>query len=212
MNTQFPFVDANNPYVVAGSPNEHNVSVSPSFINHASNYAPGPMQNNLHASTSYNFSNMQHMYPNSHASATPQIYMSMNNMRSSFSHVETPHVGTSNSMQQSVSTFYSSANNLQYVNPNVPVDRGIGHVTTSYLANYPQTSYATPHATNFSAPYTTVDVHNSAPHLHGHGRISESSAGEQMPSPTTVAYHVPPTQLQNFGDISLPKDPKSVGG
>ena len=33
-----------------------------------------------------------------------------------------------------------------------------------------------------------------------------------MPSPTTVAYHVPHTQLQNFGNISLPKESKSIGG
>ena len=33
-----------------------------------------------------------------------------------------------------------------------------------------------------------------------------------MPSPTTVAYHVPPTQLQNFGNISLPKESKSIVG
>src|SRR3954471_13283472 len=92
------------------------------------------------------------------------------------------------------------------------VDRGIGHVTTSYLANYPQISYATPNATNFLAPYATVDVHNSAPHLHGHGRISETSAGAQMPSPTTVAYHVPPAQLQNFGNAPLPKASQSIGG
>ena len=155
---------------------------------------------------------MQHMYPNSHASATPQIYMPMNNMMSSVNQVETPYVGTSNAMQQSVSSFYSSANNLQYANPNVRVDRGIGHATTIYSANYAQTSYATPHATNFSAPYATVDVHHSAPHLHGHGRISETSTGGQMPSPTTVAYHVPPTQLQNFGNISSPKESKSIGG
>ena len=101
---------------------------------------------------------------------------------------------------------------LQYVNPNMPVDRGIGHTTTSYSVNYPQTSYATPNPTDFLAPYATVDVHNLAPHLHGHGRISETSAGAQMPSPTTVAYHVPPTQLQNFGNISLPKESKSIGG
>ena len=93
------------------------------------------MQQNLHDSTSYKFSNMRHMYPNSHASATPQIYMPMNNMMSSVNQVETPYVGTSNVMQQSVSSFYSSANNLQYVNPNMPVDRGIGHATTSYPAN-----------------------------------------------------------------------------
>ena len=125
MNTQFTYVDANNAYVVARSLNEHNVSASPSFINHASNYVQGPMQQNIHDSTSYNFSNMQHMYPNSHASATPQIYMPMNNMMSSVNQVETPYVGTSNGMQQSVSSFYSSANNLQCVNPNVPMDRAI---------------------------------------------------------------------------------------
>ena len=33
-----------------------------------------------------------------------------------------------------------------------------------------------------------------------------------MPSPTTVAYHVPPTQLQNFGNISLPEESKCIGG
>ena len=33
-----------------------------------------------------------------------------------------------------------------------------------------------------------------------------------MPSPNTMAYHVLPTQLQNFGNISLPKESKSVGG
>ena len=69
MNTQFTYADANNAYVVARSSNEHNVSASPSFINHASNYVQEPMQQNLHASTSYNFSNMEHMYTNSHASA-----------------------------------------------------------------------------------------------------------------------------------------------
>ena len=132
---------------------------------------------------------MAHMYHNSHASVTPQIYMPMNNMMSSVNQVETPYVGSSNSMQQSVSHFYSSATSLQYVNQNMPVDTGIGYATTSYPANYPQSSYATPHATNFLAPYATVDVHNSAPHLHGHGRISETSTGAQMPY--TVAYHVP---------------------
>ena len=101
MNTQFPFVDANNPYVVAGTPIEHNVSASPSFINHASNYVQQPIQNNVHASTSYNFSNMQHMYPNSHASATQQIHMLMSNMMSSINQFETPQVRIFNAMQES---------------------------------------------------------------------------------------------------------------
>ena len=166
MNTQFTYVDANNAYVVARSSNEHIVSASHSFINHHLIMCQ-PIQNNLHASTSYNFSNMQHMYPNSHPSATPQIYMPMNNMMSSVNQVETPNVGTSNGMHHSVSSFYSSATNLQHVNPNMLVDRGIGHATTSYSTNYPQTSYATPHATSFLAPYATVDVHNSAPPLNG---------------------------------------------
>ena len=149
MNTQFTYVDANNAYVVARSFNEHSVSASPSFINHASNYVQELMQQNLHASTSYNFSNMEHIYTNSHASAAPQIHVPVNNMMSSVNQVETPHIGTSDSMQQSVSHFYSSATNLQYVKQNMPVDRGIGHATTSYPANYPQSSYATPHATIF---------------------------------------------------------------
>ena len=171
MDTQFPFVDANNSYVVAGSPNEHNVSASPSFINHASNYAQGPMQNNLHTSNSYDFSNVQHMYPNSHASATPQIHMPMNNMMGSVNQFETPHVKISNSIQESVSPFYSSATDLQYVNPTLPMDGRIGHSTTSYSASYSQPSYATPHVSNSSAPYTTVDAHNLASHLPDYAAI-----------------------------------------
>ena len=43
---------------------------------------------------------MQHMYPNSHASATPQIHMPMSNMMSSINQFEMPHVRTFNSMQE----------------------------------------------------------------------------------------------------------------
>ena len=174
MNTKSPFVDANNPYVVARSPNKHNVSASPSFINHASIYAQGPMQNNFRASNSHDFSNIRHMYPNSHTSATPQIHMPMNNMMGLVNQFETPHVKISNSIQKSVLLFYSSATNLQYVNPTLLMDRRIGHTATSYSASYSQTSYATPHVSNFSAPYTTIDAHSSALHLHGHSRISEN--------------------------------------
>ena len=182
MNSQFLFVDANNLYVVAGSPNEHNVSASPSFINHASNYAQGPMQSNLHASNSYDFSNVQHIYPNSHASATPQIHMPMNNMMGLVNQFETPHVKISNSIQESVSPFYSSATNLQYVNPTLPMDGRIGHATTSYSASYSQPSYATPHVSNSSAPYTTVDAHNLASHLSGHSRINVNFTGAVVPN------------------------------
>ena len=209
MNSQFTYVDANNSYVVARLPNEHYVSASPSFINHSSNCVQQPVHNNLYASSS-SFSNMHHMYSNSHASATPEIHMSMNNMMSSVNQVETPHVGTFNNMQKSVSPFYSSAPNLQYVNSNMPVDRGIGYATTSYSANYHQPSYATPHTSNVSAPYATVDVHNSASHLRGHSRISDELAGAYMPSSNIVAYNTSSAQLRNFGNTSLPKEYKSV--
>ena len=182
MNTQFPFVDANNPYVVAGSPNEHNVSASPSFINHASNYVQGPMQNNLHVSNSYKFSNMQHMYPNSHASETPQIHMPMSNMMSSINQFETPQVRISNAIQESVSPFYSSAANVQYSNPTMPMNERIGHATNGYLASYSQPSYATPHVSNSSAPYTTVDAHNSASHLPGYSRMNVNFTGAVVPN------------------------------
>ena len=168
MNAQFTYVDANNAYVVARSSNEHNVSASPSFINHVSNYVQQLIQNNLHASTSYNFSNMQHMYPNSHASATPKIHMPMSNMMSSINQFETPQVRISNAIQESVSPFYSSAANVQYSNPTMPMNERIGHATNGYLASYSQPSYATPHVSNFSAPYTTIDDHNSASHLPGY--------------------------------------------
>ena len=169
------------------------------------------MQNNLHAS-SYNFSNTQHMYPNPHASATPQIYMSMNNMMSSVNQIETSHVGSSNSIQQSVLSFYSQATNLQYMNQSMLVYREIIHATTSYSANYPQPSYATPYVIDSLASYATVDIHNSAPHLHAYSRISGNPAGAHLPLPNTVAYNLDPTQLNDFGDISLPKESNSIGG
>ena len=98
-------------------------------------------------------------------------------------------------MQQSVSPFYSSATSLQYVNQNMPVDTGIGHATTSYPANYPQSSYATPHATNFLAPYATMGIHNSASHLHANSRISENSIGSHVSSPSIIAYYFSPAKL-----------------
>ena len=86
---------------------------TPNFFNHATNYVQGPIQSNLHTSTSYDISNMHHMYPNSHASATRQIHMPMSNMMSSINQFETPQVRISNAIQESVSPFYSSATNLQ---------------------------------------------------------------------------------------------------
>ena len=94
-------------------------------------------------------------------------------------------------MQESVSDFYTSANSSHYVGLplNMTMDREIGHATSSYLANCPQPSYATSYATNFSAPYATGEIHNSASPLHnGYSRISGDLAGAHVPSSTTVAY------------------------
>ena len=181
MYPQSVYVDANCSSVdVARSFDMRSVSANPS-----SYYVQKPMQNNLHVSN--NFSNLQHAYSNSHASATPESHMPMNNMTSSV--YETPNVRNFNSTSESVSPFYSSANNSQYmVSPsNMPIDREIGRATTSSLANYPQLSYDTPYVTNFSAPYATSEIHNSAPHLqNGYSRISGNSIGAHVPSSSVV--------------------------
>src|SRR3954463_13873312 len=91
MNSQFTYVDASNSYVVARSPNEHDVSASPSFFNNTSNYMQQPVHDNFYASNS-SFSNMQHMYPNPHASATPQIHMPVDNMMDVSDQNKAPHV------------------------------------------------------------------------------------------------------------------------
>ena len=92
------------------------------------------------------------------------------------------------------------------------MDGRIGHATTSYSASYSQPSYATHHVSKFSASYATVDVHNSAPHLHGHSRISENFTGTHVPSSNTVAYNAYSTQFKNFGNTheSLPKESESI--
>ena len=95
---------------------------------------------------------------------------------------ETPHVKISNSIQESVSPFYSSAANLQYVNPTLPMDGRIGHSTTSYSASYSQTSCATPHVSNSSSPYTSVDAHNSTSHLPGYSRMNVNFTGAVVPT------------------------------
>jgi hypothetical protein len=208
MNSQSFYVDANNSYVdVARSYDMRTTSASPN-----SYYVQTPMQNNLHASNSYNFSNMQHIYSNSHASATPEVYMPMDNVMSSVNQYKTLNVINFDNMQNSVSPFYSSANNLQYVGSpsHMPMDATIGHATGSYFANYSQPSYATSYVTNFSTPYATKDINNSATHLHNdYSRISENSIGSHVPSSSVVACDTTPTQLQNFGNtthVSLPKD------
>ena len=95
------YVDANCSSVdVARSFDMRSVSASPS-----SYYVQKPMQNNLHASN--NFSNLQHVYSNSHASATPEIHMPMNNIMSSVNQHETPNVSNFSSTSESVSPLYS---------------------------------------------------------------------------------------------------------
>ena len=47
MNTQSPYVDANNSYRVTRSFNEYTLSASPRFLNHTSNYVQEPIQSNL---------------------------------------------------------------------------------------------------------------------------------------------------------------------
>jgi hypothetical protein len=130
---------------------------------------------------------------------------------------ETSNIINFNSMQNNVSPFYSSANNLQYFcSPlHIPMDRVIGHDTTSYLTNYSQPSYDTPYVTNFSAPYATLDIHNSVMHLHNsYNRISENSIGAHVPCANTVACDTSPTQLRNFGStqVSLPKNTERSEG
>ena len=105
MNTQSPYVDANNSYGVTRSFNEYTLSASPRFLNHTSNYVQEPIQSNLHASTSYDTSNRHHVYSNSHTSAAQQIYMPMNNMANLVNQYETPNVRNFNNMQTSVSFF-----------------------------------------------------------------------------------------------------------
>ena len=89
------------------------------LFNCASNYVQGPIQSNLHVLSSYDTSNMHHMYHDSYASATPQIHMSMNNMMGLVNQFETPHVKISNSIEESVSPFYSSATNFAVCESNL---------------------------------------------------------------------------------------------
>jgi hypothetical protein len=207
MNSQSSVVDANNSYAeVARFFDMSTVSASPHSC-----YVQTPIQNNLHPSTCYNFNNLQHVYSNSHASAAPEVHMPMNNVMNSVNQYEAPNVINFNNMQNNISPFYSSANNLQFfASPShVPMDNAAGYGTTSYLANCSEPSYITPYVTNFSAPYATPDIHYSAEHLHNtYSRLSENSIGAHVASSDTVACDTPPKELQNFGNtqLSLPKN------
>jgi hypothetical protein len=157
-----------------------------------------PIQNNLHPSSCYNFDNLQHVYSNSHASAAPEVHMPMNNVMNSVNQYEAPNVINFNNMQNNVSPFYSSANNLQFfASPShMPMDSTTRYGTSSYLTNYSEPSYVTPYVTNFLAPYATSDIHNSATHLHtACSRISENLIGAHVALSDTIACDTPPKQL-----------------
>jgi hypothetical protein len=138
------------------------VSASPN-----SYYVQTPMQKNLHPLIYYDSSNLQHAYANSHASATPEVHMPMNNVMSSVNQYETSNGINFSIMQNSVSPFHSWVNNLQYFGSpsHMPMNREISH-DTSCLNNYLQPLYAAPYATNFPASYATPDIYYSAAHLH----------------------------------------------
>ena len=209
MYPQYSYVDANYSHVdVARSFDTCTESASTS-----SYYVQELIQNNIHA-TNY-FSNVQYVDPNSHASAAPANHMPMNNMANLVNQYETPNVRNFNNMQTSVSSFYSSVNNSQYasLSSNMPIDREIGRATTSYMANYSQPSYAAPHASNCSVPCTTTDMHNSAPHPYNdYSRVSKNSVGVNMSLPSVAAYGTSPVQVQDFGNTTLPKETKTIGG
>jgi hypothetical protein len=133
--------------------------------------------------------------------------MPMNNVMNSVNQYEAPNVINFNSMQNNVSLFYSSANNMQYfcLPSHMPLDREISHDITSCLNNYSQPSYVAPYVTNFSAPHATPDIHYSAEHLHNtYNRLSENSIRAHVASSDTVACDTSPKQLQNFGNTQLP--------
>ena len=107
---------------------------------------------------------------------------------------------------EDVSRFYSS-------------NEGIGYGSASYVADcphpsyshpdyyhpgYSQPTYTSPHDINYSAPYATSDIHNSAPYLHnGYSRISGDSTG---------ASDTYPEQLHSLGNTSVPREVKITSG
>src|SRR4051812_43399656 len=207
MNPQFSYVDSNLSYgnvsrpndmrTVSSNPNSYYMQESVQHYLHASAnpssyYGQRPMHNNPYDSTFS--SNFQHVDLNSHASVNPSSYYVQkptDNMVNSFNQYETPNLSNFNGMQSSVSSRYPSAHCLPYVSspPNMSMDREVGHVPTSYLGNYPPPSYAAPYATNFSAPCAT-----------------------NVLSYSTAAYGTSHVQFQIFGNTSMPKETKSIGG
>ena len=186
MNPQSSYVDANYSYVDVGRSFDMNtVSASPS-----SYYEQKPMQNNLYASNPYNFSNVQHVYSGSHASAAP-YHRPMSTVGYSTDQYETPHG------HEDVSRFYPSAADSQYAgsSPNKPMDGGFGYASTSNLAGYSQPTYTAPYMITQSAPYVTnvsascgtSETYNSASHFHGvHSRTCENLTGAYVDRKSVV--------------------------
>ena len=143
-------------------------------------------------------------------------------MVSSVNQYEAPNVRDFDTMQASVSPFYASASNTQYANLslNMPMDREIGHATTSYLANYLQPSYHAPYATNVSSSCATGEIHNLAPHSRSdHGWISENLTGTHISSNVACGLHSfkeqVATVIKEVNDIYLrlaenPHDPTAI--
>jgi hypothetical protein len=134
MNSQSSFVDSSNSYAdVARFFDMSTVSASPNSC-----YVQTPIHNNLHPSTCYNFNNLQHVYSNSHASSAPKVYMPMNNVMNSVNQYEAPNVINFNNMQNNISPFYSSANNLQFFcSPShMPMDNTICYLISYIFTNW----------------------------------------------------------------------------
>ena len=100
---------------------------------------------------------------------------------------------------EDVLRFYSSAADSQYVGSslNRPMDEGIGHASTSYLAGYSQPTYTSPHEINYSTPYATGGFYESA-YLHGRGRLYGDSTGVQVSAQVIAANSTSHSPLQNF--------------
>ena len=116
--------------------------------------------------------------PSSHASATPD-YRPMNNMGYSVDQHGTLH------RLEDVSRFYSS-------------DEGIGYGSGSYVADYSQPSYTSPHGISYSTPDAYRDFHESV-RLLGCSLLYGNSTGVQVPTQVIATNSTSQAPLQNFG-------------
>jgi hypothetical protein len=150
------FASTINPYVdVARFDNSRHIASASTYldgVNYANYnsefYIQKPLSNNMHALSFNDTSNIQHF---THTPTVQQVQTSVNmyqrqtTMVSSANYYGTPHTSNFTNIQQSVSSIYSSAGNLQYVitSQNLPVNEKVGYVNFSHLTSYSQTSCAT---------------------------------------------------------------------